>query len=278
VNTGVLAWLFQGASLIMEEGVPDTEMAGGTALETILGAFKDPEIFEIPPVDGSGPTTGVSIPADYTLPAGWKAAPVRQGLSALIGGAAEDLPREGGFPDPIGRMLRACHISQWRAESRFCGSCGAKNGDSPDELARLCPACGRMEFPRIAPAVITIVINDAGEALLAHNKKFTPGVYSLVAGFNEAGESLERTVAREIREEVNIEVRDIRYIASQPWPFPNSLMLGFTARYASGTLCPDGIEIEDAQWFPRDKLPKLPGHGSVSRYLINRWTDGKFEL
>jgi NAD+ diphosphatase len=175
-------------------------------------------------------------------------------------------------------MLRAYHISQWRADSRFCGSCGTKNTDAPDELARLCPACGRLEFPRIAPAVITLVINGTGEALLAHNKKFAPGVYSLIAGFNEAGESLENTVAREIREEVSIEVRDIRYIVSQPWPFPSSLMLGFTARYVSGSLRPDGIEIEDARWFPRDKLPLLPGGGSVSRYLINSWIHGKFEF
>jgi NAD+ diphosphatase len=270
VNTGGFAYLFQGAGLIMEEGNPDTEMAGGTPLETILAAFKDFEIFEIPTVDGSGLITGVSLPADLPLPKGWRIVPVRQGLSAITEGITVD--SEG----PLGYMLRAYHISQWLTESRFCGSCGTKNIDAPDELARLCPACGRLEFPRIAPAVITIITNDAGEALLAHNKKFTPGVYSLIAGFTEAGESLENTVVREIREEVNIEVRDVRYICSQPWPFPNSLMLGFTARYASGLLRPDGIEIEDAQWFSRDKLPKLPGNGSVSRYLINHWLDGKF--
>ena len=99
-------------------------------------------------------------------------------------------------------------------------------------------------------------------------------MYSLIAGFNEAGESLEDTVVREIREEVNIEVRDIRYVASQPWPFPNSLMLGFSARYASGTIRADGREIEDAAWFGKDALPLLPGSGSVSRYLIGRWLAG----
>jgi NAD+ diphosphatase len=123
--------------------------------------------------------------------------------------------------------------------------------------------------------VITIIINDKGEALLAHNKKFVNGVYSLIAGFNEAGESLEATVARETREEVGVEVKDIRYIRSQPWPFPNSLMLGFTARHAGGEIKPDGIEIEDARWFSRDSLPSLPGHGSVSRYLISLWLKGE---
>jgi NAD+ diphosphatase len=171
-------------------------------------------------------------------------------------------------------MLRAYHIAQWRQDSAFCGSCGTKNTDAPDELARLCPACGRREYPRISPAIITIILNDDGRALLAHNKKFADKVYSLVAGFNEAGESLEATVAREIREEVGLEVKDITYIASQPWPFPNSLMLGFTARYAGGAIHPDGIEIEDAKWFTRDDLPNLPGNGSVSRYLINGWIEG----
>jgi NAD+ diphosphatase len=132
-----------------------------------------------------------------------------------------------------------------------------------------------MEFPRISPAVITIIINDKGEALLAHNKRFTSGVYSLIAGFNEAGESLEATVVREIREEVSVEVKDIRYIRSQPWPFPNSLMLGFTASYASGAIQPDGVEIEDARWFSREDLPLLPGSGSVSRYLIGLWLENK---
>jgi NAD+ diphosphatase len=174
-----------------------------------------------------------------------------------------------------GRVLRAYHIAQWRRESRFCGACGAANGDAPGELARLCPACGRLEFPRISPAVIVIIQNERGEALLAHNKKFAPGVYSLIAGFNEAGENLEAAVAREVREEVGLEVRDIRYAASQPWPFPNSLMLGFSARRASGEIRPDGVEIEDAQWFPRDRLPLLPGPGSVSRHLIRLWEEAK---
>lgn len=263
------AWLFQGTNVIVGEGVPDAEAAGAAALETILGAFKDPEIFEIPAMDGPEPIIAATIPAELPLPPGWRAVPIRQTLARFSGETAVD--RLG----PAGRMLRAFHIGQWRADSRFCGRCGAKNTDASGELARLCPVCGRMEFPRIAPAVITLVINDADEALLAHNKNFDAGIYSLIAGFTEAGESLENTVIREIREEVNIEVRDVRYVCSQPWPFPHSLMVGFTACYASGTLRPDGIEILDAQWFSRNKLPLLPGHASVSRLLINTWIAGK---
>jgi NAD+ diphosphatase len=176
----------------------------------------------------------------------------------------------------VGRILRSYQISLWRKDSLFCGRCGGINRDAEaEELARQCPSCGKLEFPRICPAVIFIVTNDKGEILLAHNKNFLAGVYSIIAGFNEVGESLEATVAREAKEEVNLEVKDIRYIRSQPWPFPNSLMLGFAAHYKSGELRPDGHEIVDAQWFTRGNLPTLPGSASISRYLIELWRNGK---
>jgi NAD+ diphosphatase len=267
---GERIFLFQGAALALREDIPDIDFARGLPREIVRETFKDLDSFEIPALDGPGTIYGASLGEKDPLPPLWRTIPVRQGLSLL--GAGKTVDGTG----PVGRMLRAYHIAQWRRDAAFCGSCGTKNTDAPDELARLCPACGRREYPRISPAVITIIIRDDGRALLAHNKKFAEGVYSLIAGFNEAGESLEATVAREIREEVGLEVRDIRYIASQPWPFPNSLMLGFVARHASGEPRPDGVEIEDARWFSPDKLPKLPGNGSVSRYLINSWLEGKF--
>jgi NAD+ diphosphatase len=172
---------------------------------------------------------------------------------------------------PEGLLFRAFHIMQWRRDSAHCGTCGGLNQDAPTGLSRICPVCGRTEFPRISPAVIVLITNHRDEILLAHNANFINRVYSLVAGFVEAGESLEAAVRREIREEVNIEVGDIRYAASQPWPFPNSLMLGFTAHYAGGDLRPDGTEILDAQWFSRETLPNLPGNGSIARRLIEQW-------
>ena len=254
------AFFFQGSSLLLPENPPaDWEIPLSHADDFLLpeseagyAGLPDDEIY------------CVSIKPEIQLPPRWQAIPVRQAVSLLSENSANGTIQNS-------RMLRAFHITQWRQESLFCGSCGARNIDSPDELARLCPACGRLEYPRIAPAVITFITNDEDKALLAHNKKFNPGIYSLIAGFAEPGENLESAVAREIREEVNIEVRDIRYVMSQPWPFPNSLMAGFSARYASGTIKPDGVEIEDAQWFSRDNLPLLPGSGSVSRYLIERW-------
>jgi NAD+ diphosphatase len=262
-------FLFQGSSFVLRDDIPDTGLALGLPRETIREAFDDIDVFEIPAVDGPGTIYGASLGEKAPLPPLWRTIPVRQGLSLVSAGKTVD------GRGPVGRMLRAYHIAQWRRDAAFCGACGTKNIDASDELARLCPSCGRREYPRISPAVITIILHDDGRALLAHNRKFAEGVYSLIAGFNEAGENLEATVAREIREEVGLEVTDIRYIASQPWPFPNSLMLGFTARHVSGEPRPDGVEIEDARWFSPDKLPKLPGNGSVSRYLINNWLEGK---
>jgi NAD+ diphosphatase len=261
-------YLFQGTNLVVPAEIPDSLLYEAIPPEQVRGAFDTREVFEVPAVHGGGNIRAMALAPGLSLPPAWKPVPMRQALSLMTGGG----PVDG--TGTVGRILRSFHIAQWRQESVFCGSCGSRNKDAPQELARQCPVCGRLEFPRISPAIIVVIVNDAGEALLAHNKKFAPGVYSLIAGFNEAGENLEATVAREIREEVSLEVRDIRYVASQPWPFPNSLMLGFTARYAGGTIKPDGIEIEDARWFTPDSLPKIPGHGSVSRYLIDRWAGG----
>jgi len=270
MNNG--AFYFQKDSLLLPVGIVSLETELEMPLDPAAG-FPAADIFSVPAIDAvseAAPSgiSCVSIPPDAVLPPHWQAIPVRQILALFADSAADSVT---GGKIQCARMLRAFHIAQWRRESLFCGSCGSKNTDSPEEVARLCPACGRLEFPRIAPAVITLILNDQGKALLAHNKKFAPGIYSLIAGFVEAGENLEEAAARETREETGIEIRDIEYIVSQPWPFPNSLMAGFSARYASGTLTPDGVEIEDARWFSKDQLPKLPGPGSVSRFLINRW-------
>ncbi|GHU21577.1 hypothetical protein FACS1894172_07500 [Spirochaetia bacterium] len=191
------------------------------------------------------------LPAELAIPAQWRALPVRE------------------TNDPA--ILRAFHLVHWRAESVFCGSCGCRNNDSMEEIARICPQCGRIEYPRISPAILACIINDKDQILLAHNTKFPAGRYSLVAGFIEPGETVEETVSREVREEVAVTIDTIRYVGSQPWPFPSGLMIGFRARYVSGEIKVDGIEIEDAQWFSRNSLPDLPPNGSLSRTLIDAW-------
>jgi len=257
------AFFFQGDALLLPEDFPDSTINNGVPLELSKDFDRNTlDIFDVPAIDKPSLIRAVSIPAGTVLPSGWKSVPVRRVLTLLEGGA----------------VIRACHIAQWRRNSRFCGACGAKNNDVRGEAQRVCPACGHTEFPRICPAVIVIITDDKDRILLAHNKKFKAGVYSHISGFNEAGETLESTVVREIREEVNIEVSDIVYVKSQPWPFPNSLMIGFKARYLSGTIKPDGDEIEDAAWFTRDNLPEVPAEGSLSRYLINSWLSGTLYL
>jgi NAD+ diphosphatase len=164
---------------------------------------------------------------------------------------------------------RAVQILHWDQTHRFCGRCGEPTVHAPTERAKLCPKCGLLSFPRLSPAVIMLV-QRGEELLLARGAAFPEAFYSVLAGFVEPGESLEEAVAREIREEVGLEITDIRYFGSQPWPFPHQLMIGFTTRYVSGEILPQPDEIIHAAWFPRTgELPRLPGKLSIARRLID---------
>jgi len=164
---------------------------------------------------------------------------------------------------------RAVQILLWDQTHRFCGRCGQPTVHAQAERAKLCPNCGLLSFPRLSPAVI-MLIRRGDELLLARNKAFADGFFSVLAGFVEPGESLEETVAREVREEVGLDVSDIRYFGSQPWPFPHSLMIGFTASYAGGEIRLQADEIAEAAWFHKHgELPKLPGKLSIARRLID---------
>jgi len=181
------------------------------------------------------------------------------GLRRLWGQLDEDVWKTAG---------RAVQIVEWDRNHRFCGRCGAETARQPTEMARTCPRCGLQQFPRISPAVI-VRVERGDRILLARSPHFAPGVYRTLAGFVEPGESLEETVVREVREEVGVTVRDLRYFGSQPWPFPHSLMVGFVAQYASGEIRPQVGEIEDAGWFGVDDLPGLPSRFSIARALID---------
>ena len=169
---------------------------------------------------------------------------------------------------------RAVQLVEWGRTHRFCGRCGEPTQLASNERAYVCPACQLMAFPRLAPAIITLVTRGEGddqEALLARGANFPVPMYSTLAGFVEAGENLEQAVAREVEEEVGVKVNDVRYVASQPWPFPHSLMLGFTANWESGDIVCDPIEILDANWYKRDELPMIPPAMSIARRLIDDW-------
>ena len=164
---------------------------------------------------------------------------------------------------------RALQIVEWDRTHQFCGACGRPTEPHPTMRARVCSDCKVDFYPRIAPAMI-VAVERGPELLLARGPNFPPGIYSALAGFVDPGESVEEAVAREVREEVGIEVANIRYFGSQPWPFPHSLMLGFHADYLSGELVLDGEEIEDANFFHVDALPKMfPGRLSISQWLIH---------
>lgn len=165
---------------------------------------------------------------------------------------------------------RALGIVAWDRDHRFCGRCGTPTERSPTERVRTCPACKLGVYPRMSPAVIVRVERD-DTILLARNLRSPFRFHSVLAGFVELGESLEETVHREIAEEVGIAITDVRYFGSQPWPFTGSIMLAFTARWASGELAPDGTEIGEAGWFARDALPPVPPRLSIARALIDDW-------
>jgi NAD+ diphosphatase len=168
---------------------------------------------------------------------------------------------------------RAVQLVEWDRTHRYCGRCGTGTEPAAGERARRCPACGLLAFPRLAPAVIALIERDDGCALLARAKLFPIPMYSCIAGFVEPGEDLEQAVRREVLEEVGVELDEVRYVRSQPWPFPHSLMIGFEATWASGDIRIDEDEIVDAQWFRPDDLPTIPPGLSIARHLIDAWLE-----
>lgn len=168
-------------------------------------------------------------------------------------------------------------LLQWDAKSRFCGSCGAPNVVRQAGHQKQCSSCGTVTFPRTDPAVIMLVTDGASRCILGRQASWAKGRYSALAGFVELGESLEDGVVRETKEEVGVDVTDVHYYGSQPWPFPQSLMLGFYARAVSATsaVVPDRDELEDARWFSKDDLRAglvtLPPPSSISHSLIMAW-------
>jgi NAD+ diphosphatase len=188
----------------------------------------------------------------------------RFSVRQFIGAFAADVPKF---------LLKALSYANWAKVSRFCASCGeplVDGGEGETWGARICPRCGHAFFPRISPAVI-VLISDGHRILMAHNVKFPANRYGLIAGFVELGETFEETVAREVAEEAGIEIFPPRYIRSQPWPFPDSIMVGFEADYKSGTVRPDGKEIDKLGWYGVDELPGVPVQGSIARFLVDRF-------
>lgn len=201
------------------------------------------------------PCYAAELPTGLELPPGLELRPLR-GLHGLL-------------DDTLFALAgHATQLVEWDRTHQYCGCCATSMKQAQHERVKRCPKCGLRQYPRLSPAVIMLV-SRGSEILLARAPRFRAGMYSVLAGFVEPGESLEETVVREVREEVGIEIKDIRYFGSQPWPFPNSLMIGFTARYASGDIVIDPNEIEAADWFTKESLPPVPGKLSIARKLID---------
>ncbi|MGQ0750946.1 MAG: NAD(+) diphosphatase [Betaproteobacteria bacterium] len=195
------------------------------------------------------------IAESQSLPEGWQLL----GLRDLFGIVEETLAVVSG---------RAYQIVDWDRDHQYCSRCAAPTRPRETERARECSACGLTSYPPVSPAIMTLVTRGR-ELLLVRKPIWPEGRYSAVAGFVEPGETLEDTAIRETREEVGVEVCNLRYFGSQPWPFPHSLMVAFTAEYAGGEVRPDGEEIAEARWFDAASMPKLPPGISISRRLID---------
>ena len=172
---------------------------------------------------------------------------------------------------------RAVQIVDWDRTHQYCGRCGSLTIDQAHDRSKLCPNCGLASYPRLAPAVIVRIrrTSEAGEEiLLARAQRFPRAMFSVLAGFVEPGETLEECVEREIFEEVGIAIKNITYFGSQPWPFPHSLMIAFTADYESGDLLVDSLELAEAGWFTAETLPSIPPPPSIANRLITTWLEG----
>ena len=163
---------------------------------------------------------------------------------------------------------RAQQICEWFRTHQYCGKCGQAAIEHDNDRAMICESCGIFSYPRLSPSII-VLIHRGREVLLARSHRFPEGMYSTLAGFVEPGESIEDTLIREVKEEVGVLVKNLEYLGSQPWPFPNSLMLGFHAEYDSGDIVLQEEEIADAKWFSIDDLPAIPGKIAISRWLID---------
>ena len=247
-------FIFSGYKLLVQTGeeklfIPFIRDFSGLNLDVVRKRFIDH-------LDGL-PCYEAECAPDVEAPEGMSF----EGLRPLFGHLDE------GFFQLAGRALQ---IMEWDRTHQFCSRCGRPSRDKEDETAKICDSCGFVSFPVVSPAII-VAVSRGKEILLARASRFPQNTYSVLAGFVEPGESLEECVRREVREEVGVEVKNIRYFGSQPWPFPNSLMIGFTADYAGGEIRTDGREILDAGWFRAGSFPQIPGKISIARRLIDHF-------
>lgn len=252
---GPACWLlFRGNDVLVQAQGDDLKLL---VLDDAGVAAVEPESVVFLGTLNGMPYVAGEVGVERAVPDGWRAVGIRALFDHLD-------------PDSYGVVGYAAHILDWQRNGRFCPVCSNELSPLSEEWMRQCSNCGHMGFPLVSPAILVLVY-DGPRVLLAH-KPGWGARFSIVAGFVGPGESLEECVAREVAEEIGVQIADITYVSSQPWPFPHQLMIGFTARYTSGEICPDKKEIDEAAWFRFDQLPELPAPLSLSRQLIDRWT------
>jgi len=271
-------FVFSGDRLLVEVGPPSPNPSGD------LRVRARPSWARLPTAAPPGPLADAVLRSLYLGRLGGEhcfAAEVASDTTPLPGASWEGLRTLFSVLDD--RLFaiagRALQLIDWDRTHQFCGRCGTRTETKAGERVRVCPSCGQSAYPRVAPAVMALV-RRGRELLLGRGPHFPAGMYSALAGFVEPGESLEQCVRREVAEEVGVEVARLRYYASQPWPFPHSLMIAFTCEWAAGELRPQPGEIEDAGWFDVFQLPKLPSKISIARSLIDAFAAeirGEFE-
>jgi NAD+ diphosphatase len=247
------AWwfVFQGQNLVVQ---PEKEEG-----ESVYRPLFLPDIHDVLPQAnhihflgalGQTPCYVAEQPAELALPENSEI----KGLRRLFGQMGVDFWRIAG---------RAIQILDWDRNHQFCGRCATPTELTSDDRSKVCPACKLRAYPRLSPAVIMAITHNE-RLLLGRSSRHPQGFHSVLAGFAEPGESLEETVAREIFEEVGLKVKDIRYFGSQPWPFPDSLMIGFTCVYDSGEIELNDSEISEAEWYTIDEIPEMRPSADIS--------------
>ncbi|NUO54459.1 MAG: NAD(+) diphosphatase [Polyangiaceae bacterium] len=243
---------FRGQNLVHRE----SGLLAPTVAEAAAAGLVVEEVLPLGTLEGRA-IAFASLPADTKLPDGYAASSLRRLMFTL----------EGSL---VGAAALASQLAAFEEITRFCGGCGGPLVRKAGERAKRCERDDRDIYPQVAPCVI-VLIHDGSRVVLARAPRLPAGMYALVAGFVEPGETLEDCVHREVKEEVGLEVGDLRYVASQPWPFPSQLMVGFFARYRGGDIVPDPSEIDDAAWFDIADLPMIPPPFSVARFLIDEY-------
>ncbi|MBR5724853.1 MAG: NAD(+) diphosphatase [Bacteroidales bacterium] len=247
IPEGKRTYIFRGREILVDGG---GEAAGAEAVASLV-PFPGTRLVE----DEATGCVGMEFPSAATAPEGFRFIP---------------------FPtyffthddDENARVSRMRGYSLWLSSTKFCSACGQPLRLHAVENALECPGCGRLHFPRVEPCII-VLVTRGDELLLLRNIRDTMGIYACLAGFVEIGETLEQAVRREVREETGLTIKNIRYVGSQGWPFPDQLMAGFYADYAGGDIHIQKSEIADARWFRRDALPPLPKPGSIAWRLIH---------